>query len=107
MRIRKLLTVTAMAAAAVLGSIGPATAEDEESRGSIVQTASGNDQPGHAIGRAMSDSLPGQYAKSPQKPGLNRVGGIVQSQNPVEESPDQGEKADGERAASLLGRLLG
>ncbi|MBT2400404.1 hypothetical protein [Streptomyces sp. ISL-100] len=88
MRIRKLLAVTAVAAAAVLGSIGPATAEDEEMSGTIIQTASGHDQPY-------------QKAKSPNT-GVNRVGDISdQSENPVAENPDQG--AVGE----LLGRLMG
>jgi hypothetical protein len=99
MRIRKLLAVTAVAAAAVLGSIGPATAEDEENRGSIVQSASGNDQPEHPVGHAMPGSLPDQNAKS-SNPGVNRVGGSSdRGGNPVGESPDQGVVGD------LLGRL--
>ncbi|MFC8095430.1 hypothetical protein [Streptomyces sp. NPDC057301] len=93
MRIRKLLTVTAMAAAAVLGSIGPATAEDEENSGSIVQSASGNDQPEH-VGHEMPSSLP--------QHGVNRIGGISdQRETPAAESPDQDE------SEGLLGRLFG
>ncbi|MCX4667698.1 hypothetical protein OG453_13655 [Streptomyces sp. NBC_01381] len=91
MRIRKLLTVTAMAAAAVLGSIGPATAGDDEKNGSIVQSASGNDQPEHA-GHERPSSLP--------EHGVNRIGGIVQNETPAAESPDQ------DAGAGLLGRLL-
>lgn len=111
MRIRKLLAVAAVAAAAALSSIGPATAEDEENGGSIVQSASGNDQPELPVGHAMPDSLPDQNAKS-SNPGVNRIGGIVQGENPVGESPDQGEKADGESpdqgaVRDLLGRLTG
>ncbi|MBT2510023.1 hypothetical protein J7I98_30025 [Streptomyces sp. ISL-98] len=100
MRIRKLLTVTAMAAAAVLGSIGPATAEDEENRGSIVQTASGNDQPEH-VGHEMPSSLPEQNSRI-SNPGVNRIGGISdQREIPAAESPDQ------DAAGGLLSRLIG
>ncbi|WP_159391068.1 hypothetical protein [Streptomyces viridochromogenes] len=94
MRIRKLLTVTAMAGAAVLGSIGPATAaDDDENSVSIVQSASGNDQPEH-VGHEMPSSSP--------KHGVNRIGGISdQRQTPAAESPDQ------DAGESLLSRLLG
>ncbi|MEV6171772.1 hypothetical protein AB0L99_26600 [Streptomyces sp. NPDC051954] len=110
MRIRNLLAVTAVAAAAVLSSIGSATAEDEDFRGNIVQSASGNDQPDNPVGHAMPDSLPDQNARS-SNPGVNRIGGIVQGGNPVGESAGQGEKPDGESpdqgaVGSLLGRLL-
>ncbi|WP_141754324.1 hypothetical protein [Streptomyces agglomeratus] len=98
MRIRKLLTVTAMAAAAVLGSTGPATAEDEEIRGSIVQSASGNDQPGH-IGQEMPSSLPEQNWRN--NSGVNRIGGVSdRAEIPAAESPDEG------AAGGLLRRLL-
>lgn len=93
MRIRKLLTVTAMAAAAVFGSIGPATAEDEEISGSIVQSATGNDQPEH-VGREMPSSLP--------QHGVNRIGGFPdQRATPAAQGPDQ------DAGESLLSRLLG
>jgi hypothetical protein len=93
MRIRKLLTVTAMAAAAVCGSIGPAIAEDEEISGSIVQSASGNDQPEH-VGHEMPTSLP--------ESGVNRVGDIsYQRGTPAAESPDQ------ESGEGLFSWLLG
>lgn len=93
MRIRKLLTVTAMAAAAVLGSIGPATAGDEENSGTIVQSASGNDQP-ERVGHERPSSLP--------EHGVNRIGGIIsdQRETPAAENPEQ------DAGAGLLGRLL-
>jgi hypothetical protein len=93
MRIRKLLTITAMAAAVICGSIGPAIAEDEEISGSIVQSASGNDQPEH-VGHEMPTSLP--------ESGVNRVGGIsYQRGTPAAESADQ------ESGEGLFSRLLG
>ncbi|MFF0088102.1 hypothetical protein ACFYR1_52235 [Streptomyces canus] len=95
MRMRKLLTVTAMAAAAVFGSIGPAVADDGEISGSIVQSASGNDRP-EQFGHEMPSSLP--------EHGVNRVGGISdRRRTPAAESPDQ-ESGEGE---GLLSRLLG
>ncbi|WP_405467596.1 hypothetical protein [Streptomyces canus] len=93
MRIRKLLTVTAMAAATVFGSIGPATAGDEEISGRIVQSAPGNDQPEH-VGHEMPSSLP--------EHGVSRIWGISdQRETPAAESSDQ------EAGEGLLSRLLG
>ncbi|MGP4046198.1 hypothetical protein [Streptomyces sp. 2A115] len=100
MRIRKFLTVSAVAAAAVLGSIGPATAEDEENSGSILQSASGNDQPERA-GHEMPSSLPEQISRI-SHPGVNRIGGVSdQREIPAAESPDEG------AAGGLLSRLIG
>ncbi|WP_210576629.1 hypothetical protein [Streptomyces sp. GESEQ-4] len=92
MRIRTLLTVTAMTAAAVLGSIGPAAAGDEENSGSVVQSASGNDQPEH-----VGDEMP---SSSPEH-GVNRIGGISdQREIPAAERPDE------DAGGGLLSRLF-
>ncbi len=92
MRIRNLLTVTAMAAAAVLGALGPATAEDEENSGIIVQSASGNDQPDQ-VGHEMPSSSP--------RHGVNRIGGIPdRPETPAAQSSDQ------DAGEGLLSRLL-